>query len=95
MDAEYFHRIDAMHFTIAHDDGQHLEDLDKADIVLVGVSRKSMIGLALGRPVGERLYGSLALAALAMTQGASILRVHDVAETVDVVRMIAAVNAAE
>lgn len=41
MDAEYFHRIDAMHFTIAHDDGQHLEDLDKADIVLVGVSRTS------------------------------------------------------
>jgi [pyruvate, water dikinase]-phosphate phosphotransferase / [pyruvate, water dikinase] kinase len=41
MDAEYFHRIDAMHFTIAHDDGQHLEDLEKADIVLVGVSRTS------------------------------------------------------
>ncbi|WP_341897728.1 pyruvate, water dikinase regulatory protein [Ferrovibrio terrae] len=41
MDAEYFHRIDAMHYTIAHDDGQHLEDLDKADIVLVGVSRTS------------------------------------------------------
>ena len=47
------------------------------------------------RPVGERLYGSLALAALAMTKGASILRVHDVAETADVVRMIAAVQAAE
>lgn len=41
LDAEYFHRIDAMHFTIAHDDGQHLGDLDKADIVLVGVSRTS------------------------------------------------------
>ena len=54
-----------------------------------------MIGQALERPVGERLYGSLALAALAMTKGASILRVHDVAETVDVVRMIAAVQAAE
>lgn len=63
--------------------------------LLVGVSRKSMIGLALGRPVGERLYGSLALAALAMTKGASILRVHDVAETADVVRMIAAVQTAE
>ncbi|MCX5508938.1 dihydropteroate synthase [Pseudomonas sp. BJa3] len=63
--------------------------------LLVGVSRKSMIGLALGRPVGERLCGSLALAALAMTKGASILRVHDVAETVDVVRMIAAVQSAE
>ncbi|HGM5578368.1 TPA: dihydropteroate synthase [Pseudomonas putida] len=63
--------------------------------LLVGVSRKSMIGQALDRPVGERLYGSLALAALAMTMGTSILRVHDVAETVDVVRMIAAVQNAE
>jgi dihydropteroate synthase len=63
--------------------------------LLVGVSRKSMVGLALGRPVGERLYGSLALAALAMTKGARILRVHDVAETVDVVRMITAVESAE
>ncbi|MGV6396740.1 dihydropteroate synthase [Pseudomonas caspiana] len=63
--------------------------------LLVGVSRKSMIGGALGRPVGERLYGGLALAALAMTKGAKILRVHDVAETVDVVRMIAAVEAAK
>jgi dihydropteroate synthase len=63
--------------------------------LLVGVSRKSMIGHALNRPVGERLYGGLALAALAMTKGAKILRVHDVAETVDVVRMIAAVETAE
>jgi len=63
--------------------------------LLVGVSRKSMIGQALGRPVGERLYGGLALAALAIGKGARILRVHDVAETVDVVRMIAAVDAAQ
>ena len=63
--------------------------------LLVGVSRKSMIGLALNRPVGERLYGGLALAALAVTKGARILRVHDVAETVDVVRMLAAVESAE
>ncbi|WP_122425552.1 dihydropteroate synthase [Pseudomonas viridiflava] len=63
--------------------------------LLVGVSRKSMIGAVLGRPVGERLIGGLALAALAMTKGARILRVHDVAETADVVRMIAAVEAAE
>jgi dihydropteroate synthase len=54
-----------------------------------------MIGGALQRPVGERLYGSLALAALAVAKGAAIVRVHDVAETVDVVRMIAAVQAAE
>jgi dihydropteroate synthase len=63
--------------------------------LLVGVSRKSMIGAVLGRPVDERLYGSLALAALAVSKGAQIVRVHDVAETVDVVRMIAAVQAAE
>ncbi|ALI06642.1 MULTISPECIES: dihydropteroate synthase [Pseudomonas] len=63
--------------------------------LLVGVSRKSMIGNALGRPVGERLYGGLALAALALAKGARILRVHDVAETMDVVRMIAAVDSAE
>ncbi|NAS97896.1 dihydropteroate synthase [Pseudomonas syringae pv. actinidifoliorum] len=63
--------------------------------LLVGVSRKSMIGAVLGRPVDQRLSGGLALAALAMTKGAKILRVHDVAETADVVRMIAAVQAAE
>lgn len=62
--------------------------------LLVGVSRKSMIGKVLGHEVGGRLHGSLALAALALTKGAHILRVHDVAETVDVVRMIAAVEAA-
>lgn len=63
--------------------------------LLVGVSRKSMIGRALGREVGERLYGSLALAALAVAKGARIIRVHDVAETVDVVRMIDAVEQAK
>lgn len=63
--------------------------------LLVGVSRKSMIGKVLGHEVGERLYGSLALAALAINKGAHILRVHDVAETVDVVRMLAAVAAAD
>lgn len=84
--------------TLAHNLSlfKHMQDLYRLGRpLLVGVSRKSMIGLALERPVGERLYGSLALAALAMTRGASILRVHDVAETVDVVRMIAAVEAAE
>lgn len=63
--------------------------------LLVGVSRKSMIGQALNRSVDERLYGSLALAALAMNKGARIIRVHDVAQTVDVVRMIAAVESAD
>jgi dihydropteroate synthase len=63
--------------------------------LLVGVSRKSMIGQVLGREVDQRLAGGLALAALALTKGAKILRVHDVPETVDVIRMIAAVAAAE
>lgn len=63
--------------------------------LLVGVSRKSMIGAVLGRTVDQRLSGGLALAALAMAKGARILRVHDVAETADVVRMIAAVESAE
>jgi dihydropteroate synthase len=75
---------------------KHLESLHELGRpLLVGVSRKSMIGRALGREVDERLYGSLALAALAITKGAHILRVHDVPETVDVVRMLAAVEAAE
>jgi len=59
--------------------------------LLVGVSRKSMIGQVLDRPVDQRLYGSLALVALAVNSGARILRVHDVAQTLDVVRMVEAV----
>lgn len=41
MDAAYFRRIDAVHFTMAHDDGQSTETLEEADIVLLGVSRTS------------------------------------------------------
>jgi dihydropteroate synthase len=63
--------------------------------LLVGVSRKSMIGKVLDKPVDRRLNGALALAAMAMVKGAKILRVHDVPETVDVVRMIAAVESAK
>lgn len=75
---------------------KHLQGLEVLGRpLLVGVSRKSIVGQALGKPVGDRLAGSLALAALAVTQGARILRVHDVAETMDVVRMLAAVSAAE
>ncbi len=75
---------------------KHMEALHELGRpLLVGVSRKSMIGQALGREVHERLYGSVALAALAVAKGACILRVHDVAETADAVRMIAAVQAAE
>ncbi|PAU86251.1 dihydropteroate synthase [Pseudomonas sp. WN033] len=62
--------------------------------LLVGVSRKTMIGQVLDRPVDQRLHGSLALAALAVGKGARILRVHDVAATVDAVRMAEAVQQA-
>lgn len=84
--------------TLEHNLGlfRQLERLHEFGLpLLVGVSRKSMIGKVLDRPVGERLYGSLALAALAVAKGAQIVRVHDVAETVDVVRMIAAVEWAD
>lgn len=51
--------------------------------VLAGLSRKSMIGAATGKPVEQRLAGNLAGALAAVSQGARIVRVHDVVETVD------------
>jgi len=62
--------------------------------LVVGLSRKSMIGTLLDVPVGQRLYGSIALAALAVCQGARLIRAHDVAATVQAVKMAAAVTAA-
>ena len=59
--------------------------------LLVGVSRKSFIGRILGRPVDERLYGGLGLAAWAVGQGARIIRTHDVAATRDAIGMVSAV----
>ena len=55
--------------------------------LLAGLSRKSMIGQLLDRPVDERLAGSLSLALYAYTRGAHIIRVHDVKETVDALRV--------
>jgi dihydropteroate synthase len=55
--------------------------------VLVGLSRKSMIGKALGLPVEQRLHASVALAVMAVQQGARIARVHDVGPTVEALRM--------
>lgn len=63
--------------------------------VLAGLSRKSLIGGLLGLPVDQRLAPSVALAALAVWQGAGIVRVHDVAETVQAVRLCQAVRQAE
>lgn len=59
--------------------------------VLLGTSRKSMIGLTLGLPPSERLEGSLATVALGIAKGCSIVRVHDVKETVRTARMIDAI----
>ncbi|MGH8481168.1 MAG: dihydropteroate synthase [Nevskiaceae bacterium] len=62
--------------------------------LLVGVSRKSMFGQLLGRAVGEREAGSLAVAALAAWQGAAIVRTHDVRATMDALKVTAAIRAA-
>ncbi len=61
--------------------------------VLIGLSRKGFIGrLTGGRPVGERLAGSLAANVYAALSGAAILRVHDVAESVDACRIVRALR---
>jgi dihydropteroate synthase len=60
--------------------------------VLAGISRKSMIGQLLGdAPVDRRLHGSVAAAVVAAMKGARILRVHDVAETVDAIKIVKAI----
>ena len=58
--------------------------------LLVGWSRKSTLGTVTGRPVGERLVASVAAALAAAVQGAAIVRVHDVAATVDALKVWAA-----
>ena len=60
--------------------------------LLVGLSRKSMIGQITGKPVEQRLAGSLAAALAAVKYGARIVRVHDVAETVDALKVWQAVE---
>jgi dihydropteroate synthase len=60
--------------------------------VLVGMSRKSMIGAITGKPVEQRLAGSIAAALAAAEQGAYIVRVHDIAETVDALKVWQAVR---
>jgi dihydropteroate synthase len=58
--------------------------------VMIGLSRKSFIGMLLDKPVGERLIGTVAAHTLALMNGADILRVHDVAEAVDTVKIFEA-----
>ncbi|CAG9000717.1 MAG: Dihydropteroate synthase [Candidatus Celerinatantimonas neptuna] len=67
----------------------HLEQFHQLDCpLLIGLSRKSMFGQLLDRPVEQRLAASLAGACFAAMKGAAILRVHDVRETVDALRVI-------
>ena len=65
--------------------------INKGLPVLVGMSRKSMIGSVLDRPVDERLHGGLSVAVMAYERGAQIVRVHDVGPTVDALHMAHAV----
>lgn len=62
--------------------------------LLVGLSRKSMFGALLDRPVEQRLVPSVVAAVLAAQHGAALLRVHDVAETADALKLLQAVEAA-
>ena len=62
--------------------------------VLIGVSRKSMFGVLLGRAVDERVAGGVAVATAAVLAGASIVRTHDVAATVDAVKVAVALREA-
>ncbi len=59
--------------------------------ILVGLSRKSLLGELTGRDVGERMPASIAAAVIAVAEGAHFVRVHDVRETVDALRIAAAV----
>lgn len=68
---------------------RQLHDLGRP--LLIGVSRKSTLGLITGREVGQRLAASLAAAVLAVREGVHIIRAHDVAETVDALQVVRAV----
>ena len=59
--------------------------------VLVGMSRKSMIGTLLDKPVDQRLFGSLAAAVIAVQKNVRIIRVHDVGPTADAIKVAMAV----
>jgi dihydropteroate synthase len=72
---------------------RHLAELAPETLpLLVGLSRKSLLGALTGRPAGERVAGSVALAVIAALHGARLIRAHDVAATVDGLRVVAAVQ---
>ncbi|MDO8263387.1 MAG: dihydropteroate synthase [Gallionella sp.] len=81
--------------TLAHnlDLLRHLDKLRELGVpVLAGLSRKSMLGALTGREAGDRVAASVAAALIAVQRGASIVRVHDVRETVDALKVWNAVN---
>jgi dihydropteroate synthase len=63
--------------------------------LLVGMSRKSMIGTIIDKPVDQRLYGSISCAVIAAMLGANIIRVHDVPQTIDALAIVNALNETE
>jgi dihydropteroate synthase len=77
-------------------DFETLDDFERLKIfekpLLAALSRKSFIGEVLEKPASERLYGSLAAAAIAVYKGAHIIRTHDVPETFDVVKLSGALK---
>jgi dihydropteroate synthase len=73
-----------------------LEKITQSEVpVLVGLSRKSMLGTITGRPVDDRVHAGAAAAAIAVLKGARLVRTHDVAATVDAVRIATAVARGE
>ena len=84
--------------TLAHnlDLLRHLDKLCELGVpVLAGLSRKSMLGALTGREAGDRVMASVAAALIAVQRGASIVRVHDVRETVDALKIWNAINESE
>lgn len=74
---------------------KHLDQFSPLEVpLLAGMSRKSMVGAVLDVPLDGRLIGSVTAAVIAAQRGASILRVHDVSETVQALRMVRAVDSA-
>jgi dihydropteroate synthase len=77
-------------------DFETIDDFERLKIfgkpLLAAISRKSFIGAVLGKPAEDRLFGTLAATAIVVHKGAHIIRTHDVAQTVEVVRVASAVR---
>src|SRR5262249_40445212 len=72
---------------------KRLRELAREDVpLLVGWSRKALLGKLTGRAPPERVHGSVALAVVAAVNGARVIRAHDVAATVDALRVVAALQ---